>query len=533
MKGFNDEEDDECVGLLALWRFDEDLCPKIKDTSANNLEGIIKGDKYSLESFRGDCPLENEDKWGKSVSDQQYLELEGGTHLKTDKQEWHKKELKSFSFEVWFNPTEEKGILLSSSDGNLMLMYRQGKFTIIVNKHKLTPDVDHGIKLHSWNHVCLSLNAQDKWIRLFHNGKQVLTVSPLDFSIKKIGKNHLLIAPEFKGRLTEIRLWKRAKELEDVKSNLSIPLSIVSEQAAVIIISINNPGDKSTAGPAITQSDNFDFCDLGLDNTNSGEYDNWNFDTSQSQVSISSEKEGLEIPVSSGDDGWGIAPPKEPGVSPKEEVFTPKDSLALRQEQADTIMSVFGKFKFLSSLSTNDSLESLYQSQFSSLSNQSAFLQRLSSLLLATVKKSRSSYLRDDFDSAVHLVDKVFSLVKEVGIDHQHFETIATGFSGDSQAKLKTVLKKYVQYNLWFRGLKKARASGSLEKMMPIVDLLFCLAVNEIDKTLLAYAIVKCFKISACSSPKTKLSLEQLQSFWCFSKSLVSQMPSPISKTTM
>lgn len=62
--GFEDE-DDECQGLLALWRLDEDLCPDIKDTTDNNLEGVIKGDHYRFESFRGDCPMELEDKWGK------------------------------------------------------------------------------------------------------------------------------------------------------------------------------------------------------------------------------------------------------------------------------------------------------------------------------------------------------------------------------------------------------------------------------------------------------------------------------------
>ena len=57
--------DDECAGLLFLWRMDEDLCPQVKDTTERRINGVIKGQGYKWEQFRGDCPLEFEDKWGK------------------------------------------------------------------------------------------------------------------------------------------------------------------------------------------------------------------------------------------------------------------------------------------------------------------------------------------------------------------------------------------------------------------------------------------------------------------------------------
>ena len=65
MGGFDDEEDNECVGLLTLWRFAEDACPQVKDTTDNHIDGTIKGNNYRFEPFRGDCPMESEDKWGK------------------------------------------------------------------------------------------------------------------------------------------------------------------------------------------------------------------------------------------------------------------------------------------------------------------------------------------------------------------------------------------------------------------------------------------------------------------------------------
>ena len=55
---------------------------------------------------------------------------------------------------------------------------------------------------------------------------------------------------------------------------------------------------------------------------------------------------------------------------------------------------------------------------------------------------------------------------------------------------MKTILKRFVHYSMWFRGLKKVRAMGSLERMVPIVDLLLSFSVTETDKTLLIYAIV-------------------------------------------
>lgn len=347
------------------------------------------------------------------MSDQHYLELEGGTHLKTERPDWSKKELKSFTFEIWFCPREEKGILLSSSDCSLMLMYRSGRFSCIVNKNKLAPETEHRVKLNCWQHVCLSLNPKEKRASLFHDGKLLLSAENIDFTLKKVGKQHLLVAPEFKGSLTEVRLWRRAKEIDDVKANINVPLSVVSEKGAAVIITVKRPSDSPQNFTGLQED--FDFGDLGLgdgDTSLSGPSDNWNFGDFSSRAG----NEGQESFIDSGiaekkiggdNDRWGIS-------GPKEEVITPKDSLALRQEQSETIISLFGKFKFLPTLSSNDSLESQYQSQFSSISNQSAFLQKLSSLYLLTIKKSRSSYLRDDFDSALHLIEKIFSLVKEV-----------------------------------------------------------------------------------------------------------------------
>jgi hypothetical protein len=62
-QGFHDPEDDS-FGLLALWRFEQQSQAIIKDTTENNLHGIIKGKHHVWEELYGG-PMEPEDKWGK------------------------------------------------------------------------------------------------------------------------------------------------------------------------------------------------------------------------------------------------------------------------------------------------------------------------------------------------------------------------------------------------------------------------------------------------------------------------------------
>ena len=59
------DETNECLDLLFLWRLDKDTFPVLADTTERRINGVIKGQGYKWEQFRGDCPLEFEDKWGK------------------------------------------------------------------------------------------------------------------------------------------------------------------------------------------------------------------------------------------------------------------------------------------------------------------------------------------------------------------------------------------------------------------------------------------------------------------------------------
>jgi Concanavalin A-like lectin/glucanases superfamily len=370
----------------------------------------------------------------KTVSDQYCLVLEGETLLTTEKKEWNKKEMKAFCFEMWFNTEDDKGILLSTSDEKVMLMFKLGKLSCIINKHKLAADVDHNIKKCAWNHVALSINCKESTILLFLNGKIVMSSSDLEINLKKIGRNYLMVVPQFKGKVTEIRLWKRSKDLYEIKSNLSTPLSVVGEQSVMVVINIKEAGTERVRSASPAKDIDFDFGDViatpvagGMESWNFSQADGWGDQAKQveevlvAQRSVSDnvgieENRGSSPDINKSEIGkgeineWDIELPKEslPKLEKGEQSVKHKDTLG--------ILNIFSSFKFIPSIQVQDNLDSMYQSQFASISNQKAFLQKLSSLLMNIVKKSRSFYFRDDFSPAIQLVERVFEQTKEVSI---------------------------------------------------------------------------------------------------------------------
>ena len=220
-----------------LWRFDEDLCPEIKDTTDNDIRGLIKGSSFSFESFRGDNPMEEEDKWGKQVNEPHYLEIKSDTHIMTEKKEWSRREVKQLCFEMWYLPKEDKGILLSTSDESIILMYKNCKYILMINQQKVAVS-EHNIKLNVWHNVSLHVNSLDRSLQMYHNGVSVIDEKEMEIQMKKVNKGHLMVVPQFNGSICEVRLWKRCRPLDEVKSNLYTPLSIVSEKMNIIVINI-------------------------------------------------------------------------------------------------------------------------------------------------------------------------------------------------------------------------------------------------------------------------------------------------------
>lgn len=63
-------------------------------------------------------------------------------------------------------------------------------------------------------------------------------------------------------------------------------------------------------------------------------------------------------------------------------------------------------------------------------------------------------------------------------------------FNNDSISKLKTILKKFMNYKYWFTALKQLQAAGNFNDSIAIIDYLVSLQVMDADKTLLLYSMV-------------------------------------------
>lgn len=487
--GFDDDGDNESKGLLALWRFDEDLGAVIKDITNNNIRGVIKGKDFSLQDFKGDCPMELEDKWGKKLSQQKYLQLNADNVVMTEKKEWFRKELKAFTFEVWFYSQFDKGILLSTSDESLMVMFKNRRYVVFTGQTKMVPDIDIPIDIEDWNHIALCIDTVAKQLFLYHNGRLILKRSDLDVNIKNIGKGTLMIAPQFTGRMTELRLWKKAKDEEQVRGNLTTPLSIVNEQAAVVIVNIKRPVlDKTkrqstveeakisstptveeAEHPAFAGSMNFDFgapmesgdhqdnnWGFGLTLTEVEDTQNWGAAATEAldHPTLKTEEHkdfGSFIPeppqpTDSISSAWGLDPPPQPHTNHSEELPsdhpslkvaspllthdnpttsprsgfqdsqppTSKPSPDLKKPQGIIDGKIFSGIKYNSNMYYTESIENMLASQFNSLANQSAFIQKFISLYLNVVKRVRGHYLKDEYDTSLHLLDRLLTSTKEV-----------------------------------------------------------------------------------------------------------------------
>jgi hypothetical protein len=163
----------------------------------------------------------------KTVAGQGALSLGPDTFIRTERKDWNKREMKQFTFECWFKTSQDKGIILSTSDENLLLLFKNGRYCCLLNQQKYSPDVDVPIETGKWNHLAIVLDTQNSSIHLYHNGARIMKKSEISIGLKSMGRNYLLIFAQLSGSVTEVRLWKIAKSEEQVKANLRTPLSIV------------------------------------------------------------------------------------------------------------------------------------------------------------------------------------------------------------------------------------------------------------------------------------------------------------------
>jgi Concanavalin A-like lectin/glucanases superfamily len=372
-------------------------------------------------------------KFTKTVSEQYCLVLEDDTYLSTEKKEWHRKEVKEFCFEMWFNTSSSTGNLLYAGDGKIKLYFKDGKISCTVNKQDIPIDTSHEVRRDVWTHIALSLNVKEKSVCVYLDGKAILNKLGVNINIKKLGHDYLAVASQFEGKVTEIRFWKRAKNFEEVKSNMRTPLSVVGDESVMVVINIKKPGNEGPQTIPIGSDIDFDFGDINVIPETRG-VDNWNFEapdewvnkeqpTDEPRVESKSsvkdqKKESLkskrELPIQQNNpqshnssnfnqETSKIAQTPKALISPPVQIHHPIAP-----------QPIFSGLTFLKSIQILDPIDSQYTSLFASITDQHAFLHGISSLLLNIVKKSRYLYFKDDFESALRLVDRVFELTKDV-----------------------------------------------------------------------------------------------------------------------
>ena len=72
----------------------------------------------------------------------------------------------------------------------------------------------------------------------------------------------------------------------------------------------------------------------------------------------------------------------------------------------------------------------------------------------------------------------------------KHLEKIYLSFNNECIAKLKSILKRAINYRYWFEVLIKVRQNGGVGANFGAIDYILSLKVMDADKTLLIYAAV-------------------------------------------
>lgn len=437
-----------------MWRFDDDAGSEAKDTSANCLHGTIKGEGYSVSAFRGDEPMETEDKWGKAVKDLGYLETNGQCAIEIDGG-WSKEALTGFCFEAWMWLGDSQAVFLYSQ-AKLEFLYDGSVFRLVVEQREVASTRPTKLKLHQWHHIAVSISEEENSVDILLNGETVFNNSEMASSLEDFCNHPVQFFPNFNGRFTEVRLWSKARELSEIRDNMTTPLSIAVEEEPLIIFNIKKPGEKRDSVAAQADDFGFDFGDINPVADDQAEV-RWDFDADTTPTDKKDEKEPAEVinqktDHKAVDEKNGMNDVRKEGNLTKTEnvVKETEESKPLQviaepikvntaffeersafveekpqtnvkedtQVQDDTprvnLVSLFKHHKFVPALSASDNVESLVAALFQVNADVSAFLAGLSSILLKAVKRCRACYLNDDFEGANLIVALVFRQFHEV-----------------------------------------------------------------------------------------------------------------------
>lgn len=415
-------------------------------------------------------------------------------------------------------------------------MYKRSKYILYINNKKMaseanqaSADVIYSIQKGSWQHVAVTISIENKTATVYHNCQPVLVFAPQTISLKKTSKSQLLFAPEFSGLLTEIRVWKSCRSLDQLRSNKSTPLSIVNEMTAAVVLIDLNKLDKRSKLQNTSTEDSKDKKSAGFDlglketpTTTTNHESGWDFSQPKDYTSASSRKSsskiekigtpnsgtkiaakksgkksaGFDLPLpkeAASKSDWGISlpPADQPKVSDPHPQKSAETTTAVNKPSNDSVNAsqlpvdegkIFADKHFLQEYQqplTNKyaiSFEELFSLDFAT---SDKFATNLSASLQLCVSQTRALYLQDKFEEALELLDTPFQNVKQLMLASQQSENPLPEVTIQ---KLSSSFSKLIPYKLFV---------FSVQHLQPaILPHVLTLETSPTDKTLLSVAMV-------------------------------------------
>ena len=188
-------------------------------------------------------PLEYDDKWGKQARPSYKISVDKENLLTIDEIKLQK----SWTFEFWILINEENSNICTI--GSLIFQIDSKRLRIFNSSNEMQIKECEDLKeieLSTWEHFCIAAKMPE--ITIYIGGKLSYLCN-----IKKIESNNTIIVGGFCGYITELRLWKSCRKIEEIKENYKCPLEILSEKRKKIWSNIKiNKNENSLGGASLS-----------------------------------------------------------------------------------------------------------------------------------------------------------------------------------------------------------------------------------------------------------------------------------------
>jgi len=199
--------------------------------------------------------MEPEDQWGKKVGDNNYIELSGGGWIETSTLPWNKREVKDMAVECWVCPREE-GVVADVGLGKVRVGMGPGVVWVEVCGSRVTGKGEW--RLREWVFMAVSVAGQAKELIMYVNGEEAVKCAIGADLLQGVNSIPIVFAKNMACSITEVRIWKRARTREEIRTFMRTPLPLSPEDDEPFIIDFSK---KPTIGIStkISTANGFEF----------------------------------------------------------------------------------------------------------------------------------------------------------------------------------------------------------------------------------------------------------------------------------